>query len=65
MQGTHSNDGCLLVGTEAFRKEDALGYGTTYVFLKAMVDWARKLQSFNVAMLAKQGWKILSDPDSI
>ena len=25
----------------------------------------RELQSFNLAMLAKQGWKFLNDPDSI
>ena len=25
----------------------------------------RELQSFNLVMLAKQGWKILNDPDSI
>ena len=41
MQGTHSNDSCLLVRAEAFRTEDALGYGTTYVFLNAMVDWVQ------------------------
>ena len=39
MQGTRSKNSCLLVEAEAFRTEDAWGYGTTYVFLNAMVDW--------------------------
>ena len=39
MQGSHSNDSCLLVGAEAFRTEDALAMGQLMCFY--MQWWTR------------------------